>query len=64
MKKVAFAADAATSALANLANACSQTPSTRTAAYLPRRALAFIIARGYLIQLNTNGTYYLYNVNG
>jgi hypothetical protein len=64
MKKAAFASDAATSGLANLANACSQVPTTRTAAYLPRRASSFTVSRGYLIQLNTNGTYDLYNVNG
>lgn len=66
MKKTAFAADPATSSLANLANACSQTPNTRTAAYLPQRSTSgsFNIARGYLIQLNNNGTYNLSYVNG
>lgn len=64
LKKQAFSADAATSALALLANACSQVPATRTAAYLPRRAAALNMSRGYLIQLNTNGTYDLFQVNG
>ena len=64
MKKVAFADDASTSALASMANACSQLPTTRTNAYLPRRATSFNIARGYLVELNANGTYNLYNVNG
>lgn len=63
MKKTAFADYAATEALADLANACTQQPSTRTNAYLPQRG-SFNIARGYLIQLNTDGTYDLYNVNG
>jgi hypothetical protein len=63
MKKVAFASDASTASLATLTDACSQTPSTRTAAYLPRRASNFNITRGYLVQLNANGTYDLYNVN-
>lgn len=66
MKKTAFAANAATSALANAANACSQVPTTRTSSYLPQRATngSFNIARGYLIQLNTDGTYDLFLVNG
>lgn len=64
LKKQAFAAQTATSGLANLSNACSQVPSTRTPSYLPQRASSYNIARGYLIQLNTNGTYDLYNVNG
>lgn len=64
MKKTAFSSDAATSSLASQSNACSQTPSTRTDAYIPQRSSTFSKARGYLIQLNTNGTYDLYNVNG
>jgi type II secretory pathway pseudopilin PulG len=63
MKRTAFADDPATASLANLANACTQQPTTRTPAYLPQRG-SFNIARGYLIQLNTDGTYDLYNVNG
>lgn len=64
MKKIAFNADAATAALASQANACSQVPATRTASYLPRRASTFSVSSGYLIQLNANSTYDLFNVNG
>lgn len=66
IKRTAFAANAATSTLANQANACSQTPTTRTSSYLPQRATngSYNRARGYLVQLNTNGTYDLYHVNG
>lgn len=63
MKKVAFANDPATAALASLANACSQVPTTRTAAYIPRNGTTFNITKGYLIQLNTNGTYDLFRVS-
>lgn len=64
IKKVAFASDPSTAALANSPTACTQTPTTRTAAHLPRRGTSFSITRGYLVQLNTNNTYDLYNVNG
>ncbi len=66
MKKTAFAADASTSSLATDPNACSDTPTTRTAAYLPQRSSSgtYSLTKGYLIQLNTDGTYNLYNVNG
>ncbi len=66
MKKTAFASSSSTSSLANLSNACNQTPNTRTPAYLPQRSTngSFSLTRGYLINLNTNGTYDLYNVNG
>jgi len=63
IKKSAFSDDSSTSSLAGMSNACSQVPTTRTAAYLPRRATTFNNSRGYLVQLNTNGTYDLYNVN-
>ncbi|HSE61355.1 MAG TPA: hypothetical protein VLA88_03595 [Candidatus Saccharimonadales bacterium] len=63
IKKNAFLADSSTTSLASMPNACSQTPSTRTAAYLPRRASTFAINRGYLIELNNNGTYNLSQVN-
>lgn len=63
MKKVAFASDSSTSSLANQSNACTQTPTTRTAAYLPRRNSTYSATRGYLITLNANGTYNLSNVN-
>jgi Tfp pilus assembly protein PilX len=64
MKKVAFSSDSSTSSLAGQSNACSQVPTGRTSAYLPQRATTFNIARGYLVQLNPNNTYDLYNVNG
>jgi hypothetical protein len=64
IKKVAFSSDASTSSLASQSNACSQTPSGRTTAYLPQRSATFNIARGYLIELNPNGTYNLSYVNG
>ncbi|HSX16902.1 MAG TPA: hypothetical protein VLH86_02265 [Patescibacteria group bacterium] len=65
MKKIAFAADPATAALANSPTACSQVPTTRTASYLPQRATngSYTISKGYLIQLNTDGTYNLSYVN-
>lgn len=63
IKKVAFQSDPSTASLASGANACTQTPATRTAAYLPRRATSFSITKGYLVQLNINNTYDLYNVN-
>jgi len=63
MKKVAFTENASTSALASQANACTQTPSTLTSTYLPQRSTTYSSTRGYLIQLNTNGTYNLSYVN-
>ena len=63
IKKAAFAADPSTASLATQANACNLTPSTRTAAYLPQRSTTYSLTRGYLIVLNTNGTYNLYYVN-
>ena len=65
IKKTAFLADASTSALASGANACSQTPVTRTAAYLPQRSStgSYTLTKGYLIKLNTDGTYDLLQVN-
>lgn len=64
IKKVAFFSDSATQALANQANACNLTPSNRTNAYLPRRSPTYNLTRGYLIELNSNNTYNLYQVNG
>lgn len=63
IKKLAFASVSSTASLANQSNACSQTPTTRTAAYLPQRSSSANDSRGYLIQLNPNGTYDLYTVN-
>ncbi|MFO0882089.1 MAG: hypothetical protein U0491_01430 [Candidatus Saccharimonadales bacterium] len=64
IKKLAFASDASTSALASNANACTQVPTTRTAAYLPQTATngSFSVSKGYLITLNSNGTYDLARV--
>jgi Tfp pilus assembly protein PilX len=63
MKKVAFAANSATASLATQANACTQVPTTRTSSYLPERSSTYSSGRGYLILLNTDGTYNLYDVN-
>lgn len=66
IKKQAFAADSSTSSLATLSNACSQVPTTRTSAYLPQRSTSgtYSAVKGYLIELNSNGTYNLSQVNG
>lgn len=67
IKKVAFLSDPATASLAsNNSTACSQVPAQRTPAYLPQRSSngSFNVSRGYLIQLNSDGSYNLYNVNG
>lgn len=64
IKKVAFSSDSTTSSLATQGNACSLVPTSRTAAYLPQRSSSYSLTQGYLIQLNTNGTYDLYKVNG
>jgi hypothetical protein len=66
MKKLAFLANAATSSLAALANACTQTPTNVTSAYLPQRATngSYTATKGYLISLNGNNTYDLYKVDG
>lgn len=63
IKKAAFAANASTASLATLANACSQTPNTRTNAYIPQRSSSANNSRGYYINLNSNNTYDLYTVN-
>ncbi len=63
MKKVAFASDSSTASLATQSNACTQVPTNRTNAYLPRRSSTYNATRGYLVKLNTNGTYDLLNVN-
>ena len=61
MKKIALADYSNTSAIASQANACSQTPTTRTNAYLPQRKSngSYNINQGYLIELNNNNTYNL-----
>ena len=63
MKKVAFASDSSTAPLANQSNACTQVPTNRTAGYLPRRNSTYNATRGYLVSLNSDGTYNLSNVN-
>lgn len=64
MKKVAFANDNATAALATRSDACNQTPTVRTAAYVPRYSTtSFSNRRGYYIVLNNNSTYDLYRVS-
>lgn len=63
MKKVALADDSATASIAAQSNACSQTPGTRTDAYLPQRSSSANDSRGYLVQLNNDDTYDLYKVN-
>jgi hypothetical protein len=63
IKKLAFAANSSTASLATQANACTQVPSTLTSSYLPQRSTTYSSTRGYLIKLNTNGTYNLYDVN-
>ena len=64
MKKVAFADYSTTQSLATQTNACSQVPTTRTNAYIPRVSTTFSSTRGYLVELNSNSTYNLYKVNG
>lgn len=63
MKKVAFAANSSTASLASQANACTQTPTTTTNAYIPQQSTSFSSSKGYLIKLNTNNTYDLLKVN-
>jgi hypothetical protein len=63
IKKVALAAYSQTSAIAGQSNACTQVPATRTNTYLPQRSTTFNLTKGYLVQLNANGTYDLFYVN-
>jgi hypothetical protein len=63
MKKVAFGDYSSTSSLVNQSNACTQTPSTRTNAYIPETSTSFSSTKGYLIKLNSNDTYDLLKVN-
>ncbi len=65
IKKVSFAADSSTANLATQPSPCSQTPKTQTPFYLPQRSNsgAFSVDRGYLIELNSNGTYNMYAVD-
>ncbi len=65
IKKVSFAANSSTANLATQPNPCSQTPNTQTPFYLPQRSNsgAYAVDRGYLIELNSNGTYNMYAVD-
>jgi type II secretory pathway pseudopilin PulG len=65
MKKSAFSTDVATASLAALSTACTQTPTTRTPAYIPQVSTsgAYSNTKGYLIELNNNGTYNLSRVS-
>ena len=63
LKKIAFANYSTTSSLATQSNACTQTPTSLTDSYLPRRSYYADQRRGYLIKLNSDGTYNLYDVN-
>lgn len=62
MKQVAFGDYVSTKAYLGDAEPCKDVPTTRTNAYIPRYASSFSSKNGYLIQLNTNGTYDLYKV--
>ncbi len=63
LKKIALSNSSATSAISTNPNACTQTPTTMTSSYLPRRSFYSDQRRGYLIQLNSDDTYNLYDVN-
>ncbi|MBP7767129.1 type II secretion system protein [Candidatus Saccharibacteria bacterium] len=65
LKKTAFSSSSNTASLANLSNACTQTPNTLTSSYLPQRSTngSYNNTRGYLIELNNNSTYNLSQVN-
>lgn len=62
LKKTAFLANTSTAALASSPTACTNVSASRTNAYIPRSATAFNARKGYLIELNTNGTYNLSTV--
>ncbi len=65
IKKNAFLANGSTSALALVASPCTQTPTTLTPNYLPQRSTTgtYSATKGYLISLNSDGTYDLFQVN-
>lgn len=63
LKKIAFSNNSTTASIATASNACTQTPNTLTTSYLPRRGFYSDSQRGYLIMLNSNDTYNLYDVN-
>ncbi len=63
LKKQAFSSSSVTSSLNSNSNACSQTPNESTQAYIQRSTTSANINKGYLIELNPDGTYNLYRVN-
>lgn len=64
LKKLAFSSSSTTSSLNSNSNACSQTPNESTQAYIQRSNTSSSSNKGYLIELNSDGTYNLYKVNG
>lgn len=63
MKETAFGDYSTTSSLDTGSSPCTQTPSTRTNAYVPELSTTFSTTKGYLIKLNSNNTYDLLKVN-
>lgn len=49
-----------------LSSVCSTTPTTRTDSYIPQYSTngSYSTTRGYMIELNSDGTYNLYKVSG
>jgi len=64
MKEEAFSENSSTASDNNSNKACSQTPDVLTSSYLPERSKNYNPNTGYLIELNPNNTYNLYDVNG
>ncbi len=65
MKTTAFKDYAATTSYASAPNPCNQVPNVRTNAYIPQYATngSYSSTNGYLIELNSDGTYNLYRVS-
>ena len=63
LKKIAFSSSSTTSSISNSSNACSQTPNNSTQSYIARSNTNASQTKGYLIELNPDGTYNLYRVN-
>lgn len=63
MKKVAFGDYPATASLNAGPSPCTQTPASRTSAYVPQLSASFSATKGYLIKLNNDNTYDLLKVN-
>jgi hypothetical protein len=64
IKKKAFESDPSTIALASDPNACNIVTPATTSSYIRRLQTTYNSERGYLIELNSNGTYDLFSVNG